>query len=274
MKHSDSINDLMKALVAAQDDMKPAILDCYNTFFKAKYSSMSAINEAFRKTLSKHGLAITQLIESTASEGGDAYQMTTVLCHSSGQYISSSFNLILSKKDMQGIGSASSYASRYAIRALLGIVDEEDDGGKKDVKEQTHTEARAFNEVNKAAMDRAPKNSTGAVSVTNIVKEKEKIRDEVSAREEESSRRKAEEVKTAVARLEDRPRPADERANADFRVTFGSETGKRLGELGPFVVRDKMNWIETKCKKPYSSGMNEFISASKQYLGIDYTGNL
>jgi hypothetical protein len=38
--------------------------------------------------------------------------------------------LILSKNDMQGLGSAITYARRYGLVSMLGIIQEDDDGNK------------------------------------------------------------------------------------------------------------------------------------------------
>jgi hypothetical protein len=44
--------------------------------------------------------------------------------------------LILNKKDMQGLGSAITYARRYSICALIGIVDTEDDDGNASLSDK------------------------------------------------------------------------------------------------------------------------------------------
>lgn len=123
MNKSNEVNEVFGALSKAQGDMKPAVMDSKNPHFNSKFASLTAVQDAYRGPLAKNGLAITQMVES--DENG--YTIQTILGHASGQYISSTFRLMVTKQDMQGLGSAVTYARRYAISALLGVVDTEDD---------------------------------------------------------------------------------------------------------------------------------------------------
>lgn len=79
--------------------------------------------EACRAQLSKHGLAI---IQSTQFDGENKW-IETVLAHSSGEWVSSRYPVKPAKDDLQGLGSATTYARRYALMALVGIVAEDED---------------------------------------------------------------------------------------------------------------------------------------------------
>jgi hypothetical protein len=48
--------------------------------------------------------------------------------HSSGEWISSTLELPVSKQDAQGFGSALTYARRYSLAAICGIAQDDDDG--------------------------------------------------------------------------------------------------------------------------------------------------
>jgi hypothetical protein len=50
------------------------------------------------------------------------------LPHSSGEWIESTVALLLQRQDMQGLGSATTYAKRYALASMVGAVTEEGDG--------------------------------------------------------------------------------------------------------------------------------------------------
>ena len=52
----------------------------------------------------------------------------TIILHSSGEWVSNEFMLKCSKNDPQGMGSAITYARRYAYQSVLGIPSEDDDG--------------------------------------------------------------------------------------------------------------------------------------------------
>jgi hypothetical protein len=51
-----------------------------------------------------------------------------MLCHESGEFISSVCSSPVSKQDAQGIGSAITYLRRYSLAAMCGIAQEDDDG--------------------------------------------------------------------------------------------------------------------------------------------------
>jgi CHASE2 domain-containing sensor protein len=54
----------------------------------------------------------------------------TILMHSSGEWISNTLLLACKKQDPQAMGSAITYARRYAYQSVLGIPSEDDDGEK------------------------------------------------------------------------------------------------------------------------------------------------
>jgi hypothetical protein len=125
MTTSDQINEIAAALAKAQGAMKPAIKDGLNPHFKSKYADLAANVEAARAPLSVNGLAVLQ--EATTVPNGIA--VATRLIHSSGQWIQfDPLTVPLAKMDAHGVGSATTYARRYALGAALGLVAEDDDG--------------------------------------------------------------------------------------------------------------------------------------------------
>lgn len=121
---SENINELATALSKAQGEMQAAIKDSVNPFFKSKYADLGSVWEAARPVLSKYGLCVMQ----TTDMLGDKIVLFTILAHSSGQWIKSSIPLNPSKNDSQGVGAAMTYLRRYSLSALLGVVNEDDDG--------------------------------------------------------------------------------------------------------------------------------------------------
>lgn len=118
--------ELATALAKAQGEFKPVAKTTSNPFFKSKYADLASVVEMAQPILAKHGLAVVQVPE-IANDGGDV--LTTVITHSSGEYIGSSMRLYPVKNDPQAQGSAITYARRYAYCALLGIVSDDDDDG-------------------------------------------------------------------------------------------------------------------------------------------------
>ena len=127
MNKSEQINELAKALAEVQADLKPAIFDSVNPFYKSKYASLGSVIEA-AKILAEHGLSYSQL---PVSEGWYV-GVENVLMHESGQWISEKFLMPLdsdSKNPIQESGKAITYARRYGLASMLGIYSDEDVDG-------------------------------------------------------------------------------------------------------------------------------------------------
>jgi len=130
---SDDIEKLATALSKAQGGMKNANLNCVNPFFKSKYADLACIIDTVRKPLSDAGLSYVQLPETKDGKVG----VTTILMHTSGQWIKSSLFLKTDKDTAQGAGSALTYAKRYSLASIVGIAADLDDDGNAASKEET-----------------------------------------------------------------------------------------------------------------------------------------
>ena len=124
MNKSESINELSAALSKCQSEIKGAAKDSKNPFFKSNYADLSSVWESCRLPLSKNGLSVIQCPE----EGDKGIVIETMLCHSSGQWVSSRYTIPVSKADAQAVGSAITYGRRYALASMVGVAPEDDDG--------------------------------------------------------------------------------------------------------------------------------------------------
>jgi len=125
MQKSDSITELAKALVKAQAQLPAAEKGAVNPAFKSRYANLADCWEACRKPLIENGLSVSQL----PAPGDDGrLHLTTLLLHISGEWICSECVLPLAKNDPQGYGSAMTYARRYGLAAIIGLVQDDDDG--------------------------------------------------------------------------------------------------------------------------------------------------
>ena len=126
MNKSESITNLATALAMAQMNIKGAIKDSANPFFKSKYADLSSVVEAIRPAFGQCGLSYIQRIEPSDR---DEVRVETILMHASGEWLSCGvLNLPVSKADAQGYGSALTYARRYSLAAACGVAPEDDDG--------------------------------------------------------------------------------------------------------------------------------------------------
>lgn len=124
MLMSPSIEKLAAALSKMQSEMVGAAKSASNPFFKSSYADLESCWEAIRKPLTLNQLAVSQgtMIKE------DKTFVWTLLMHASGQYISSETQVYVQKMDMQSLGSAITYARRYALAAIVGLYQSDDDG--------------------------------------------------------------------------------------------------------------------------------------------------
>ena len=116
---------LYAALAAAQADMGPALKDSTNPAFKSKYADLASVMAACMPALSAHGIAVLQ----PAYDDESGRYVKTIFVHGeSGQSVECRVPLIVAKNDMQGYGSAVTYARRYGLMGMAGIAPEDDDG--------------------------------------------------------------------------------------------------------------------------------------------------
>jgi hypothetical protein len=95
-----------------------------NPHFKSKYADLASVWAACREPLSRNGLAILQPV----SAEGPAVTVTTILAHSSGEWISESLTMTAQQNTPQGVGSAITYGRRYGLSSMVGIAPDDDDG--------------------------------------------------------------------------------------------------------------------------------------------------
>lgn len=124
MTKSETINELAAALAKAQGQIKGATKDSENPYFKSKYADLAAVWDACRTALSSNGLAVSQ----TLSGVDGAVVVSTMLMHSSGQWIEDTLTLTPKDASPQAFGSAATYGRRYALAAIVGVAPEDDDG--------------------------------------------------------------------------------------------------------------------------------------------------
>lgn len=136
MEHSESVNQIAAALIAAQGDMESAKRTADNPFFKSKYADLAICIETARPVLKSHGLGVIQ----SADCDGDLAVVETMLIHTSGEWFKSRTVLRPSKADPQGMGSAVTYARRYAYMAIIGMASEDDDGNAASQPGQNHSQ--------------------------------------------------------------------------------------------------------------------------------------
>lgn len=116
--------NIAPALAAAQQKMGKALKDSTNPHFNSKYADLASVIDACLQALNEQGIAVIQPL----AENEFGRHVVTKFIHSSGETLDCPVPLIVGKNDMQGLGSAITYARRYGLMSLAGIAPEDDDG--------------------------------------------------------------------------------------------------------------------------------------------------
>lgn len=137
--HSQEITEIAMALAKVQSVLEGAKKTSANPFHKSKYADLSEVWDRLKDILPENGLSVSQLM--IPLDGRD--YLMTFLMHKSGQWLKSYAPIIIqtitskakdgsetvnTKMDSQGIGSAMTYMRRYSLCAMIGVVQEDDDG--------------------------------------------------------------------------------------------------------------------------------------------------
>lgn len=130
MIRSEKIESIAAALFKVQGQLSPMRKDGENPFTNSKFIKLETIWGTVLPLFQDAGIYLAAFPD-TATE--DAISVTTIAFHvATEQYIGSTMTVPFKdeakKSSAQVVGSVISYARRYALLALLGIVHDDDDG--------------------------------------------------------------------------------------------------------------------------------------------------
>lgn len=149
-QNPQDVKELATALAKAQGEIENVKKGNVNPHFKSAYANLASVWDAIRDDLTKNGLSVLQLpCVAPAGQVG----LRTVLLHSSGQSIEDTFFMpVKDATNPQAVGSALTYARRYALMSIVGIAPEDDDGNAAKGKPAA-PEAKATTDWAKASSD-------------------------------------------------------------------------------------------------------------------------
>jgi hypothetical protein len=125
---SEKTELLFKAIADLQYECPNIAKDSKNPHFKSDYASLEDIWDVIKSLLRKHGLLVTQ--HPGKCEHG-CIEITTAVVHvASGQFMISVGEMPMGKEGPQAAGSAITYARRYFIAPILGLIAGKDDDGE------------------------------------------------------------------------------------------------------------------------------------------------
>lgn len=124
MNRSESIKELAKSLSGFQGQLYNATKD--TKAHNYNYADLGQVLSIVRPLLSQHALSFIQCAEKRDEAN---VVVETTLMHESGEWVCSELVMPISKGSniSHAVGSAISYARRYALTAMLGIAQQDDD---------------------------------------------------------------------------------------------------------------------------------------------------
>jgi len=138
MISSETIRAIAPSLIKAQSRMQGISKEGNNPAFKSKYVTLDSILDALRPILTASDLMLTQGTINTSVTDGKITAITVEsrIIHASGEWISATTTIPVTKPDAHGLGSALTYGRRYSVSALLAISADEDDDANGAVQAQ------------------------------------------------------------------------------------------------------------------------------------------
>lgn len=115
--------------------------------YSYSYADLSSIWDAIRLPLSEAGLSVVQMPEI----GDGMVYVTTMILHTSGQFIQSTIGTRAADATPQAIGSAITYLRRYGLGAMLGVVTDVDNDGAQPPRQAPPVESRNSRPARQAA---------------------------------------------------------------------------------------------------------------------------
>lgn len=116
---------LAAALAAFQEDLPDVHKGSINPHFKSKYADLTDVSKVVLPALARQGLS--WVAAPTLTEG--MFVLAYALMHESGEKIEGMYPLPAATTAAQQLGSAITYARRYALSAVTGVAADEDDDG-------------------------------------------------------------------------------------------------------------------------------------------------
>lgn len=139
-EHSDQLDQLAGALSKAQGTFKAVpksktarVQMKSGGEYSYKYADLADAWDVARAPLSENGLSVVQ---SPGQFERGTLSVTTMLLHTSGQWMRSTLAIDARDATPQGMGTAITYARRYGLASMIGLVTDDDTDA------QEHTSGR------------------------------------------------------------------------------------------------------------------------------------
>ncbi len=120
-------NNIYQAILQARGMIGSVTKNAKNPFFKSNYADINNVIESISPVCESLGICFTQCPKVTENNA-DVLVTRLTLQDNPKEFIESEVRLFLPTADMQKLGSAITYARRYALISMFGLETEDDDG--------------------------------------------------------------------------------------------------------------------------------------------------
>lgn len=145
--NSNPLVSLYKKVLLAQSQMPKIEKDSINPHFKARFASLPKILEVALPVLQNNGLLFTTR---SIRENNERMLNIRIVDVDTGEYLESNIDM-MNVTDMQKIGQAFTYASRYGLLSLLGLSADIDTDAEGVVEHEMKTKNN--NKIKKESFD-------------------------------------------------------------------------------------------------------------------------
>jgi hypothetical protein len=152
------MKNIIAALVDVQTSAEAPKKNAANPHFKSKFADLAQILSVLRAPLMANGLAVVQ--SPSVRDDGKSVCVQTTIYHSSGEVLDCGvLAMPVERPGPQAVGSAITYARRYALQAIFCLAAEDDDGESAELRDgkAQGKPARGLDDVAATKASPAPK---------------------------------------------------------------------------------------------------------------------
>ena len=139
---------IQKKLLEFRRQSVAVVKNAKNPYFKSNYADINSVIESITPILDELDLVFTQCPD--IKDGIEVLTTRITMADDPKEYIESNVRLLIPSADMQKLGSAITYARRYALISMFGLETEDDDGNMasgKVSKNNTKTPKKEYNQT-------------------------------------------------------------------------------------------------------------------------------
>lgn len=125
MRTSETFSTVAKALIAAKADFALAKKSGHNKHLGNNYANLDDVLEAITPSMKENKLMVIQSTLDRSTE--KLMYIETMILHESGEFMAFEYQMPIEGTKAQQYGSTTSYGRRYALCAVLGISQADDD---------------------------------------------------------------------------------------------------------------------------------------------------